>query len=204
MIPNYDRAAKWYDGLASLVFGTRLEDAKITHLNNVRSGDHVLIVGGGSGRLLAYLDELGIACHVDFVEVSHRMMQSARKKSLSKITVDYYQKDILLHTSNKKYDVVITNFFFDQYNEAACHNYLRHFMAFLREGGLLLYADFIPPEGRSDKILKDLMYSFFRLTIGLGKVQLIDHRIIFRKAGLLLEKSAMISSFIVSEVYRIV
>ena len=47
MMPDYDRIASIYDPLAKLVFGNSLERAKKTHLEYLKAGTKVLVVGGG-------------------------------------------------------------------------------------------------------------------------------------------------------------
>ena len=203
MIPNYDKVAYFYDRLATLVFGNKLQEARIANLDYIRSGDQVLVVGGGSGQLIGHLDQAGLQCHVDFIEVSAAMIRKAQMQAPENITINYIKKEISRYTSNLKYDVIFANFFFDQYDEADCRKFLRHLKSLSQTGTLLLYADFIPPQKAKDKIIKHLMYHFFRLTIGLGKVQLIDHRTVFLGEGLHLIKSKRISSFIISDVYKI-
>ena len=203
MIPDYDRVASFYDPLSRLVFGKKQAEARLANIDLVRPGDRILIVGGGSGQLLKSLDDLGIDCNVDFVEVSRSMMKRARHVELENISVNYHQVDIMRFDNALKFDVVFTNFFFDQFNEADCKAYLEHIMSLCQPEAFIAYADFIPPVRLKDRITKVLMYQFFRTTVGLGKVQLIDHKIIFQQSGLVLIKSESISSFIKAEVYKI-
>ena len=77
MIPKYNRVAFLYDRLAQLVFGNRLELAKKAHLDLLGTDYKVLVVGGGTGSLLKYIEEASIKCYVDFIEVSSQMMRRA-------------------------------------------------------------------------------------------------------------------------------
>ena len=102
MIPNYDKVAFFYDRLATLVFGNRLQEARIANLDYIRPRDRVLVVGGGSGQLLEHLDQAGLQCHVDFVEVSAAMIHKAQMKVPANITINYLNKDISHYTSDIK------------------------------------------------------------------------------------------------------
>mgnify|MGYP001557100914 CR=1 FL=1 len=106
MIPSYDKVAYFYDRLATLVFGNRLHKARIANLDRIKAGDRVLVVGGGSGQLLDHLDQGGLECHVDFVEVSASMMRKAQMKVTENITIDYFNKDISRYTCDIKYEII--------------------------------------------------------------------------------------------------
>lgn len=204
MIPNYNRVAWFYDWLAKRVFGNKLENAKVAHLESLKPGDRILIVGGGSGSILSSLARLEIELQVDFIEISQSMMRRAKRAATGSNLVRFYQSDIRAFKPNLRYDVVFTNFFFDQFNEEDCLNYLSHIKTLCKSGCRLIYADFTPPERIKDKLINGLMYRFFRLTIRLGKVQLINHRAIFLREGFTLVKSTKISSYIRSDIYIII
>ena len=175
MIPNYDRVAWIYDWLAGIVFGKKIEEAKAIHLNILKPGDRLLIVGGGTGSLLNYLDQLGITLHVDFIDVSDAMLQRALKLKHKNLSVKFFQVDIKEFNNGSGYDTVFTNFFFDQFNQEDCLSYLEHIKSLCRPGALLLYADFIPPSRLKDRIVSNLMYGFFQMTINLSKLNLINN-----------------------------
>lgn len=202
MIPEYDRVAWFYDRLARIVFGDKLEQAKKLSLDKLRQGNKILIVGGGSGSLLSHIDELNINCHVDFVDFSQKMLEKARKLHVKHLSVSFFNKDIIQY-SGQSYDVIFVNFFFDQYNSLACENYLRHLITLAKPGAYFIYADFIPSKRLLDRIIQHLMYSFFRYTIKLGKVQLVDHRRIFLKHDLVCQRTQTIGSFITADVFKI-
>ena len=202
MIPNYNRVSWFYDALARLIFGSKLEYAKMAQLNQIKTSDKVLIVGGGSGSILKYLDEKTAPRQVDFVEYASTMLRKAQQVELKHLKVNFKPGDILLHEQGN-YDVIITNFFFDQYGYAECENYILHLKGLARPGASLLYADFILSSRWRDRVIRKAMYLFFRLTLNLGKVQLLNHKTIFLKHGIECQRTIPISSFIVSEMYKI-
>lgn len=202
MIPDYNRVAWFYDKLARLIFGDKLEQTKMAHLDQLKPNNKILVVGGGSGNLLRYIDKLGFNCHVDFVEASQKMLAKAQKITTNNLTVNFYHKDILDH-SGYDYDIIFTNFFFDQFNRSACEDYISYLKTMARPGALLIYADFTLSTRLPDRLVRYMMYSFFRLTIKLGKVQFLDHNALFLEQGLVAQQTVSISSFIAAGYYKI-
>ena len=52
MASNYDNSAWFYDGLSRVVYGNALISSQVYLLQFIPSNATILIVGGGTGRLL--------------------------------------------------------------------------------------------------------------------------------------------------------
>jgi ubiquinone/menaquinone biosynthesis C-methylase UbiE len=202
VIPDYNRVAPFYDRLAKIVFGRKHEEAKMANLDLIKANHRILIVGGGSGQLLKYIDQKGIRCKVDYIDISKAMLQRARRHKLNNIDVRFYEADILEFLPELTYDIICTNFFFDQFNEKDCLAYLNQLRSSSHKHTKLLYADFVHSKKLTDRVILKLMYGFFQVSTGLGKVQLIDHKTLFQKSGLKLLRSRVISSQIVSAAFE--
>ena len=113
MKSNYKYIAWVYDWLAKLVFGSKLELAKQALLSEIPTGAKILIVGGGTGSIIEYLAALNKKIEIGFVEQSKYMMDYAKKRNSTGLDIKYYNQSIV-DFKLKGYDVVITNFFFDQ------------------------------------------------------------------------------------------
>ena len=200
MIPDYNRIAPYYDKLARLVFGDRLERAQKTHLNMIDANSSVLIVGGGTGAILEYLEERNIRLDVDFVELSSGMIEEARNRNYKLVRPTYYQMDIM-NFKGSNYDYILINFFFDQYNFQEAKNILNRLEIALSEDGAILFVDFIRSDKLVDKILLRLMYLFFHFSANLNKVELIEYNDLFSGSNLRSIKSTAIGSNIKAEVY---
>ena len=77
-INGFDVIAPVYDGLATMVFGRAIRKAELHYLSEVREGSKVLVVGGGTGRLLADLLKINPNCQIWYVEASEAMVRIAR------------------------------------------------------------------------------------------------------------------------------
>jgi len=173
MIPNYKHVAFYYDWLAKIVFGHTVEQAKKSQLKLIRENYRVLIVGGGTGKILHYLDTLELPLEIDFVDASAQMLKWAKTKQLTNIHVRFKNIDIMDHIK-PGYDVVITNFFFDQYSYEQSIKYLRHLKSLMKKSAMLFCADYVVPVRIKDRLVIWLMYRFFRVVINLPKIQLFN------------------------------
>ena len=91
-----------------------LDKAQAHFLNEVNEGDKVLIVGGGTGRILEH-PSLSKAGRIDFVELSERMINKAMEKGRRLNNLHFIQGDFLEHTG--QYNLIVANFFLDCFDE---------------------------------------------------------------------------------------
>ena len=76
---DFDPIASWYDRLGKIVFFDRLHIAQKEYLNQLKQGNSLLILGGGTGRILEDIDRLGLNLNIDFVEPSSEMIKKAKQ-----------------------------------------------------------------------------------------------------------------------------
>ena len=126
----------------------------------------------------------------------------ARKRDVGNLKVNFINSNILDHEKGS-YSVVITNFFFDQFNQRFAEQILHQIISLIDKDGRLFIVDFIKSSRLMHRFLFWSMYTFFRITAKTGKVQLIDFKTLFECNGLVQTKSEKINSYIVSEVYKI-
>ncbi len=199
--PDYNRIAWCYDALARVVFGPLLERAKQALLEEVREGSKVLVVGGGTGKILACLGAKGKALSVDFVELSANMLARARRQKTTNLAVRFHQGDIR-GANGAGYDVIITNFFFSQFRSAEVAELLLALKPKLVAGGVLLFSDFTAPACFSDRLTGKLMYLFFRLATGIKASSFPDYDSLFAGAGFAKLLSRPVGRNIVAAVYK--
>lgn len=168
---QYDLVAPFYDALAKLIFGEKLLKAQIHYLGEMKSSDRVLIVGGGTGRILKHPSFLHVKC-IDYVELSAKMMLEARQNAGNLETVRFLEIDFFQH--HGEYDFIICNFFLDCFNEHYLSLAIRKLHGLLSQNGTLLVTDFKPSTNRRNKLLVSLMIIFFRLTTRLQAPKLQD------------------------------
>ena len=101
-MPNYNHLAWIYDWLAKIVFGNNQEIAKQAFLTHIPDKAKVLIVGGGTGKIIDYLRDLNKQLVVDFVEPSANMMIRAKKREVSHLQINFYRRSILETDTSQK------------------------------------------------------------------------------------------------------
>ena len=125
-----------------------------------------------------------------------------RGRKVNNLKVNYIHSDILEHV-DRNYSIIITNFFFDQFNQPVAKDLLLHIISLLDKDGHLLFADFTRPFRLKERLLFWTMYRFFRITSKIDNVQLANYQALFERSGLIQVKADKIGSCIVSEVYKI-
>ncbi len=200
---NFDKIAIFYDPLAHLIFGQAITESQSHFLKAVLPGSKVLILGGGTGRILKSLDQLNISLHLTYIEQSSRMLQLSREKGpFQNLTVEFIhgtERDIPAQT----FDVVITAFFLDVFNKHHLPVVMEKISDHLRPGAIWLMTDFIKTDKLWQKALVKIMYLFFRLFAGLEGSELLDFQQRIQRLGFKKEKEKFFyRAMIISTVFR--
>jgi len=204
---NYDNIASYYDFLSQLVFGSSLIKAQSLFLNYVKPKSSILIVGGGTGRILEYLArEHASGLVITYVEISAKMIAAARKRDWKQNQVYFVHQAVEDFSSPLQYDVILTAFLFDNFTEPKIRLTFSQLDSMLNSGGLWLFADFTYDKNKGkwwQKILLSLMYKFFRLTCHIEATDLINMEDIFDRNGYLkVFENTYYAGFIKSIVYN--
>ena len=109
---QFDLIAPYYDKLSRIVFGSTLEQAKISQFCNIKAGSTILFIGGGAGTSLKTLLNLRKNLTIDYVEPSQKMIFLAKKKVSNFIDFRFHARAIE-EFDGTGYDIIITEFFFD-------------------------------------------------------------------------------------------
>ena len=200
MRPDYNKIARVYDTLVFIVFGSTLDKARNTYLDQINEKNRVLIVGGGTGKIISQLDKLGLSLTVDFVDLSGNMIAIAKKRNQQNLTVAYHEVDILDYRDSS-YDIVLCNFFLDQFSAQDVSLILNHLYTKLNPNGLFLYSDFQPSKNMLNQVLMSAMYLFFRKTVKLKKIILSKHKIQFSEVGFRLNSTKRLRYNIYASVF---
>ncbi len=170
---QFNFIAKYYTLLSKLVFGTALETAKTSLFYKIPAQAKVLFIGGGTGTSLKALVLLKPNVQVDFVEVSEQMMERAKKQMDFANTINFISSPIE-EFKGEKYDVLITEFFFDLFTKDKIMQLMPHIMLKLNVGGCWIDTDFRPTAKLPQRVLLKIMYLFFNVTVGLKTLSLAD------------------------------
>lgn len=177
MKSGFDFIAPVYDFLKRLVFGNTLENAISSSINVIQPDDQVLIVGGGTGKIL---DSMQHVKEIDFMDVSSVMISRSKKHKSPGIR--FINQDFL-EGINKKYDIIMFPFFLDVFGPENLQKAIAIARKSLNQGGKLLVIDFQKSGHIWNDLLIRLMYLFFHNFLKMeGSRMLIIHDNIL-KAG---------------------
>jgi ubiquinone/menaquinone biosynthesis C-methylase UbiE len=195
---SFDTLAPWYRTLEWIAFGDDLQRCRTACLDEIVAPRRALIVGEGNGRFLCELVRRHPGVEVDCVDVSQRMLQLARKR-LERESVEalprvrFLQHDLTSWSPPARhYDLVVTHFFLDCFEEAQLAAVVGKLAQATTEGAQWLLADFYVPTNGVARLQARawlaVMYRFFRLTAGIGARQLIDSSPFLRGEGFALAR----------------
>lgn len=197
---NYNRVAWIYELLGRIVFGNKLKLANRAFLNKISVDSKVLVVGGGNGKIIEYLNDLGYSIAVDYVELSPRMMYLARKQRNDQLSVRYFNSPIE-DFKGSDYNFIITNFFFDQFKPLRSKIILGSLKTMLTRDGFLILNDFNYSENRGDRLLIFIMIKFFKFSTGIEVNELPLYSKILNDCGFINTDSFQISRNIRASLY---
>ncbi len=193
---SFNRVAPFYDLLARLIFGKAIRKAQVEYLNRISSNDKVLILGGGTGWILDEIRKHGTP-EIIYVDISEKMISRSKKRG-------YPENKVTFITGSHHeipegdYDVILTFFFLDMFNQSDVTRIVHEFREKLKSGGLWLVADFNEEiQRRGNKVKKALlkfMYWFFRLTCNIEANRLAEFRQTFEKQNLKLQETKLFYS----------
>lgn len=212
--PSFQRISLYYDLLAKLVFGNVVDDAQKVFFSLIPEGSSVLIVGGGSGRILPALIKQVKPTHITYIEVSSNMLSKAEKRyqPLKNILSHHVDADFICGTernipADAQYDVLMTFFLLDLYTTDEARKLSSTLSAHLKASGSWLFADFCirgsSSRRRWQTMLLKTMYLFFKLTSNLQNQSLPDYQRIFKELQYFpIQQKFFYKEFITSTIYR--
>lgn len=194
---RFNWIAPRYDRLVHLIFGGTLHRAQLHFISAIGPRDRVLILGGGSGKLLNELLIIRPLIAVTYIEASSEMIRLTRQnihQNPNVIFIHGTQNDI----PEGRYDVVITNFFLDLFTNVGVETLIKIVLEKFDVNGKWLVTDFENTNKISHRILLSLMYFFFRAIGSISVKRLPEWLPVFMKAGLELKAEKMFNDGFVS------
>lgn len=187
MVVNFDRVAKPYRWLETIVFGGQLQAVRCVFVRQIPERKIALLVGEGDGRFLEELRRAQPDLQIDCLDASAKMLALARSR-VGDEKVQFLQTDVRAVTLPKaRYDLVVTHFFLDCFDAIELSEVVQKLAAAATEEAIWLIADFHEPArgwrrcwGR---LLIATMYLFFRFAAGLKVRCLVDYAPLLRAEG---------------------
>ena len=204
MPANYTKTAWFYDALSRVVFGNTLVKAQRHFLNTIPAGSNVLIIGGGTGKILedvAALHPQGL--YITYIELAEAMIAKARKRNYSGNTVNFVNSAAEDTVMPVQADVIITAFLLDNYTAQTLPACIDKLGLSLKSGGLWLNTDFKLTGKWWQPLLMKSMYRFFKLFAHIPAKSLPDINGEFKRAGYnLIDHRSFYGSFVETQVWR--
>ncbi len=179
---GFDFLTPHYDFLARFVIGRDIVNAQLHFLKSFTAGNHILILGGGSGWILKPLYAACPDLRIDYIELSPKMLQSAKSNSENNGQINFIQgteNDI----PNRLYDGVITNFYLDMFDAKSINAVINKIRKSMTLTALWVVTDFVC-ENSWHKMMLWLMYRFFRVVARIEATRLPDWQSEMIHAGL--------------------
>ncbi len=207
MKANYDKIAPIYDTLSKLVFNRSQLLGQIEQLKYLEPNHNILICGGGSGIILDEIaKKIPNGLRILYLDSSQKMIDIAKTRNRGNNIIEFICQDILDFETDKRFDVIITSFFFDNFPEDKANYVFGKLDKLLVNKGLWFQNDFTLSSNTGiwwKSIMLKIMYLFFNLTSNLGNYKLIEMEAIFDKHSYeVLEKNWYFKKFILSIAYR--
>ena len=200
-VNGFDRLAPHYDWLARMIFGQSIVRAQTCFLGFIPPFSTVLILGGGTGWLLAELLEGRPESEVWYIESSASMLSMAMEKNK-----DHRQVHFILGTEkdipSREFDIVIAPFFLDLFSPLTLQKVVERISLASKPSAQWMIADFVNQGKWWQFLLLKTMYSFFRQVCGIEAHALPPWKAILVQSGLtIVDRRFYYGRFIESAVY---
>jgi ubiquinone/menaquinone biosynthesis C-methylase UbiE len=177
---GFDRLAPVYDLAARLFPNDGLRRTAEAMLPVVTEQDRVLVLGGGTGRILRTL----LARRpegVVWVDTSRAMTDRARTRCPAGSPVDFRVGGLERLAPDETFDVEVLPFVLDLYEGDRLREVVARLTSHLAPGGSVLLAEF---ERRRARALVAVLYSGFRALCSIEARRLSDWTALFESFGL--------------------
>lgn len=204
MPANYNKTAWFYDALSRIVFGNALKRAQAHFLNHIPANTWVLIIGGGTGKILEDITAVHPAgLRICYAEIAANMISLSRKRYTGNNTVEFMNIAAEDIDMPGRFDVLITGFVLDNYTQQQLPQLVTHLKKQLKPGGLWLNTDFQLTGKWWQKLLMKTMYRFFKLFADIKPSALPDIEGDIESGGLSLKaKKSFYGDFIGAQVWK--
>ena len=182
-IANYDRIAPYYDFLTRIVFGNQLVEAQNHFLSDLADPKRILVYGGGTGHMILPLLQLYPDARIHYLDSSAVMISKAK----ARVTLDRRKLCFTCGTDQdlvdkvNVYDVVITPFVLDVFEEKYLGETFKLLFDALSPGGRWIQTDFDVDQNSPgwQKKMIWLMYRFFKIVTKQQNQKLPDFDVYF-------------------------
>lgn len=189
---SFDRVAPHYRWMERLLAGEKLQQCRTAFLRECERAQTVLLVGEGHGRALEVFLRAMPGARFTYVDQSGGMLRQTRERlkrsGLPESSVQFIQNDIMEFRPEKRYDLLVTNFFLDCFPAATLAKLIPRLAKMLEADALWSLSDFQVPSsffgGIRARAILFLAYRFFRAATGIPAGKLVPPQPFIRACGL--------------------
>ena len=162
-----------------------------------------MILGGGTGWLLAEIMKMKLENEIWYIEASQKMLQLSRDKIDDNSNIHFIlgsENDI---PATVQFDIVITNFYLDLFTLENLNVVVEKITIALRPGALWIVTDFINRKKWWQIALLKSMYLFFNLVCNIEAATLPDWQFALQRNTLQIkEHKSFFHGFMISTLYQ--
>lgn len=208
---SFDRLSHVYRWMEYFSFGPYLQQCRRLRIAEMTACRRALVYGDGDGRFLAELVRRLPEIRATTVDASSKMLLRLARRLPSGAQVRLLHADALecepTGLPNAPFDLVVSHFFLDCFNETEIASLLARVNGAVDEGALWVVSDFAIPRRKPARLLGMSivrgLYLAFGLLTGLRTRHLPDHARVMREAGWMLEdRRELLWGLLVSERWR--
>ncbi|MCB1147218.1 MAG: class I SAM-dependent methyltransferase [Leptospiraceae bacterium] len=196
---SFNRVAPYFERLEKIVFNNQMQQCRTAFIAELPPVKKIALVGEGNGQLLLELIKYCACEQIHYIDASQAMLELARKRLQGfspdrSCLVEFYQRDLTVEAMpDQNYDLVVTNFFLDVFNEQSIREIISKIAVSCKTNAVWLYADFQISGGMLQRIRAimwvKIMYVFFRLVAQIQTQRLIDPSEMLEQHGFKLKES---------------
>ena len=186
VVNNFNGISRFYDLLTWIVFHGKLDKAQNQYLSQLKINDSILILGGGTGKILNEIQKLNISVEIDFIDPSIEMLKKAKSRIVPATLnhVKFHQMRFQEFNFEKKYDWIYCGFFLDLFNEQDLIQNLSHIKWHMSDRTSLIVTDFqIVRKSYWQTLISKAMHLFFKVFTKLESKELKDIQLHLQEAG---------------------
>ncbi|MGB0766172.1 MAG: class I SAM-dependent methyltransferase [Phycisphaeraceae bacterium] len=160
-VPSYRRVARVYDLLASGYSLGAIDRSKRVHHDLIVPGDRVLYVGAGRGKEIAGACERGaeVTCVEPCPSMALRLHDRLAEHG-ERFTI--VPRPIQAIPVSEEYDLVVAHYFLNVFDRHTMPGILDRVCGFVRPGGRLVIADFMPSRRGEGAIGRAIRSAYYR------------------------------------------
>lgn len=205
VVVGFDRIAPYYERLLNFSIGRWVEQSQIYFVDQYLVNKEILIYGGGSGKLLRFIEDNINVKKVYYVDFSPKMIELSKQRISDSFQqkIEFICSDYTRIPKEISVDVIMAPYVLDCMTQDQVKETVLVLNNLLRKDGFWLFSDFYKKDTFLFRSMMKLIHLFFRITCNLKLTELPDFKSVFENSGLAeVEAKYFMNGFIVAQKLR--